>query len=537
MSQPGIRVLGGRYRLTHRVGRGGMGAVWQAHDELLGREVAVKEILLPQGLDEEQLAATRGRALREARAAARVRHPAVVTIHDVVIEDDHPWIVMDYVRARSLDERLRDGGALPVTEVARIGEALIGALEAIHAQGIVHRDLKPANVLMEEDGHVVLTDFGIATIEGDARLTASGLLIGTPGYMAPERLAGRPGGPASDLWSLGAVLYTAVEGRLPYEGNTPMVIASAVLTRDPAEQRRSGPLGPVITGLLARDPADRMDARTAADRLAALTRDRAPDLSARSRAPLPPNDDQTRRYPPGEITESAPATRPAETAKTAETARGAQLGPVPGWLREPAFGAAGTRPAGRASLRPTWTRSPARVAGTVAAVAVIGLVVWLVTTAPFGDGGGTDLGATARPTPDPCTLLSPAQLTTLVQGAKATSMPDFGEGAECVWRSAEPSGGTVLTIDLASFTKEAGASTALADRQNKTSVGSSLAISGIGNEVFAHEDRANGEVDVLFRRGRNVVVVRYDDVEEEKAQRCAFQAARWADAALGRFGR
>lgn len=298
MSEPARPILGGRYQLVDRVGSGGMGTVWRARDQLLGREVAVKQILLPQGLDAEQLDAARGRALREARAAAQVRHPAVVTIYDVVIENDQPWIVMEFVKERSLDDRLRDEKRLPVPEVARIGAALVDALTAIHSQGILHRDVKPGNVLVGDGGLVVLTDFGLATIEGDPRLTATNLLIGTPGYMAPERLAGDPVGPASDLWSLGAVLYAAAEGRSPYDGRTPVVVASAVLTGEPRPTRRSGALAPVISALLARDPADRMDAPTAARRLAELAagdsvggsgeRGRAGTGAPRSSRPAPP---------------------------------------------------------------------------------------------------------------------------------------------------------------------------------------------------------------------------------------------------------
>jgi serine/threonine protein kinase len=506
--------------MVDQVGRGGMGAVWRARDELLGREVAVKEILLPHGLDDEQLAATRGRALREARAAAQVRHPAVVTIHDVVIEDDHPWIVMDFIRARSLDDRLRQGGALPVAEVARIGEVLLGALSAIHDRGIVHRDVKPANVLLDDDGQVVLTDFGIATIEGDVRFTASGLLVGTPGFMAPERLAGRPVGPPSDLWSLGAVLYAAAEGRPPYEGDTPMVIASAALTRDPAPPRRSGPLGPVITGLLAREPGDRMDARTAAGRLASIARDRAPGEPAQSPPRRPPRDERTRTDPLGAAAGSPAATRRIETSP------GDRLGPVPDWLRRPASTpAAGALSSGRTSWRPAWAPSPIGVAAAVVALAVIGLVIWFVAAAPFG-GGPVDAVT------DPCNLLTDAQAATLAPGIHKTSLPDPHSG-ECDW-SAGQSNATALTVHLASFGKAESAAADLGDRQNHVSAaGVPVAASGIGDEAYARGD-PDRQVVVLFRRGRNVVELEYDG---DRAQQNALQAARWADAYLGRLGR
>ncbi|MGI8331484.1 protein kinase domain-containing protein [Actinomadura scrupuli] len=524
MSQPGARVLAGRYQILDRLGRGGMGAVWRARDQLLAREVAVKEILLPQGLDEEQLAATRGRALREARAAAQVRHPAVVTIHDVVIEDGHPWIVMDYVRARSLDDHLQDAGALSVAETARIGEALLGALQAVHGHGIVHRDLKPANVLLGDDGQVVLTDFGIATIEGDLRFTGTGLLIGTPGYMAPERLAGQAAGPPSDLWSLGAVLYTAVEGRPPYEGNTPMMISSAVLTGDPAPPRRSGELGPVIIGLLARDPGVRMDAPTAAGRLAAIGRDPGPAAGSRSR----PSGQRTRWEPPAAETTPVPATRPLGEPDQKE------IGPVPGWLSGPRPGFASgaqlaQRPAGPAASRRAWGARPIRIAAVVtAAVVLAGVLIWVVSSIPSGGSGGAT-GATGL-TADPCTLLTTDQLRTLVPGTQKTPTVDK---AECEWKA--PSGGAALTIRLQSFTKDEQAAAALHDLQNHASARSRPA-SGIGSEAYSDDQRTgqvngtpSGRIEVLFRRDKNVVTLDYDGPKEEEN---GLQAARWVDAAL-----
>ncbi|MEV5576578.1 protein kinase [Spirillospora sp. NPDC052269] len=317
-------MLNGRYRIADRLGSGGMGSVWRAHDELLGREVAVKEILLPHGLDEAALAALRVRALAEARAAARVRHPGVITIHDVVIEDGHPWIVMELVRARSLDDRIREAGALSVAETARIGAELADALRAVHALGIVHRDLKPANVLLEPDGHVVLTDFGIATIEGDLRLTASGLLIGTPGFMAPERLAGEPSGRPSDLWCLGAVLYSAVEGGRPFEGTTPAMVAAAVLAGTAAPQARSGPLSPLITALLERDPAARPDASETTERLKATTAD---EPRPETRPDLQPSNTPAAPVIPRPHTPTLRASTPEPPGAERE------IGAVPEWMR------------------------------------------------------------------------------------------------------------------------------------------------------------------------------------------------------------
>ncbi|MDP9241137.1 MAG: serine/threonine protein kinase, partial [Actinomycetota bacterium] len=256
-----VRVITGRYRLDSKIGQGGMGTVWRAYDEFLGRTVAVKEIDLPRLADFDQ-GELRERALREARAAARLTHPNVVVVHDVVVEDGNPWIVMALVEAESLADVLRSRGPLPPARVAQIGLAVLGALETAHAAGIVHRDVKPANVLLARDGRIVLTDFGIATLEGDPSLTSAGLLLGAPAYIAPERAGGDRPGPASDLWSLGATLYAAVEGRPPYEQDSPMATLSALMTEDPPPPRIAGALTPALLGLLQRDPSRRPDTAT-----------------------------------------------------------------------------------------------------------------------------------------------------------------------------------------------------------------------------------------------------------------------------------
>jgi eukaryotic-like serine/threonine-protein kinase len=247
------RLVGGRYRLDAPLGRGGMGVVWRARDELLHREVAVKEVLLHPGLSPQERAVACERMQREARLAAGVRHPAVLTVFDVVNEDDRPWIVMELIDGRSLEQVVLDGGPLDPRQVARIGRELLGALSAAHATGVLHRDVKPANVLLARDGRVLLTDFGIATWEGATSLTQSGAFVGSPGYVAPEVALGEQPGPGADLWSLGATLYMAVEGRPPYAGATAMATLSALLTSDPPAPFRAGPLRPVLAGLLQRD--------------------------------------------------------------------------------------------------------------------------------------------------------------------------------------------------------------------------------------------------------------------------------------------
>ncbi|MFD2353391.1 serine/threonine-protein kinase [Nonomuraea ferruginea] len=196
------RQVGNRYRLVEPLGEGGMGVVWRAYDELLDRTVAIKEVRY-SGVGERQRAELNRRTIREARAAGRLDHPSVVVIHDVVEEDGRPWIVMQLVRSRSLAEAIRADGPLPVARAAAIGARVLDALRAAHATGVLHRDVKPENVLLADDGRVVLTDFGIATMESEAGLTATGSLVGTPAYMPPERLNGEPARPESDLWSLG----------------------------------------------------------------------------------------------------------------------------------------------------------------------------------------------------------------------------------------------------------------------------------------------------------------------------------------------
>ncbi|MFH8442826.1 serine/threonine-protein kinase [Streptomyces sp. NPDC018026] len=254
------RLIAGRYRLIAKLGHGGMGTVWRAKDETVDREVAVKEPRVPDHLPERERANAFERMRREARAAARLDHPAVVDVHDVAVVDDQPWIVMELVRGRSLGDALQEG-TLSAREAARIGLEVLGALEAAHAAGVLHRDVKPDNVLLGRHDRVVLTDFGIAQIEGETSLTDTGGFVGSPEYIAPERVLGQRPGPASDLWSLGVVLYAATEGVSPFRrSNTPATLQS-VLNATPAPPASAqGPLAEVITGLLDKDPARRPDA-------------------------------------------------------------------------------------------------------------------------------------------------------------------------------------------------------------------------------------------------------------------------------------
>ncbi|WP_164873213.1 serine/threonine-protein kinase, partial [Streptomyces resistomycificus] len=270
------RTVGGRYRLVERIGSGGMGTVWRAVDELVEREVAVKQPRLPGDPESESRQRAAHRLYREARAAARVDHPSAVSIHDVVVEEEDglPWIVMELVRGESMHELLQRGPLEPA-EAARIGLAVLGALRAAHAVGIVHRDVKPANVLLGRHHRVVLTDFGIAHVQGEESLTVSGEFVGSLEFIAPERMSG-PGaaGPSSDLWSLGVLLYAAVEGGSPFRRTTLESTLAAILAADPPEPKQAGPLGPLLVRLLAKDPERRPGPEEVAAVLEAAARER-----------------------------------------------------------------------------------------------------------------------------------------------------------------------------------------------------------------------------------------------------------------------
>jgi Serine/threonine protein kinase len=307
------RLVGRRYRLLSPVGRGGMGIVWHAHDVLLDRDVAVKELILPFGLDHAGKQIAFRRVLREARSAARLSHPGIITVHDVIEEDGQPWIVMELVRAWSLEQAIRQNGPLPAAQVAEIGIRVLDALRHAHAHGILHRDVKPGNVLLTED-RVVLTDFGIAALEGEVSVTQTGLLMGSPAYIPPERLQGRPITQAADLWSFGATLYAAVEGRPPYEGPDAVAVLGAVLTQEPTRPQRAGALLPVIEGLLRKNPADRISAAAASDMLERVLRAHGSVRPPRHHNP-PPDPDPTslRSLPPLDVPSGPMPSRIIET--------------------------------------------------------------------------------------------------------------------------------------------------------------------------------------------------------------------------------
>ncbi|MFI9807715.1 protein kinase [Streptomyces sp. NPDC052301] len=347
------RLVAGRYRLLGKLGHGGMGTVWRAKDETVDREVAVKEPRVPDHLPERERANAFERMRREARAAARLDHPAVVTVHDVAVVDGRPWIVMELVRGRTLGSVLQEGTMGP-REAARVGLEVLGALEAAHAAGVLHRDVKPDNVLLGRHDRVVLTDFGIAQIEGDSRLTDTGGFVGSPEYIAPERVLGQRPGPASDLWSLGVLLYTATEGVSPFRrSNTPATLQSVLNAHPASPAAARGPLAEVIDGLLRKDPAHRPPAA----RVRAL-------LEEAVEPPAPP-------VPTRQVQTTAPAAGPRRLGRGAWLGLGAVLvaaavtaylvladpfaGPLPdGWAKRPvpALGATLAVPADYQVTRP-----------------------------------------------------------------------------------------------------------------------------------------------------------------------------------------
>ncbi|MEU8765704.1 serine/threonine-protein kinase [Streptomyces griseus] len=286
------RLLAGRYRLGEVLGRGGMGTVWRADDETLGRTVAVKELRFPGAIDEDEKRRLITRTLREAKAIARIRNNSAVTVYDVVDEDDRPWIVMELIEGKSLAEAIREDGTLTPRRAAEVGLAILDVLRSAHREGILHRDVKPSNVLIAEDGRVVLTDFGIAQVEGDPSVTSTGMLVGAPSYISPERARGHKPGPPADLWSLGGLLYASVEGCPPYDKGSAIATLTAVMTEPLDPPKNAGPLTEVIYGLLARDPDQRLDDAGAR----ALLNDviNAPD----SPAPAPADSTQIMALPP-----------------------------------------------------------------------------------------------------------------------------------------------------------------------------------------------------------------------------------------------
>jgi eukaryotic-like serine/threonine-protein kinase len=342
-AEPG-RLLAGRYRLGEVIGRGGMGVVWRAADELLDRDVAVKEIIWPASFTEHEQQTACRRASREAQMAARLNHPNVIRIYDIVEEDGNPWIVMELLPYRSLRDRVQEEGPLAPAQAAQVGLAILAALRAAHAEGIVHRDVKPANILVGlDDDRVVLTDFGIARAADSATLTTAGVLIGSPSYIAPERARGGPSGASGDLWGLGATLYAAVEGRPPFDREHALASLTAVVADEPDPPTHAGPLWPVISGLLRKDPEARL---TAAETEQLLNRVvAAPDRARANQVPtIPTPADEPPADPVSAPSDPAPPAPPEPAPAEPAPAEPEAAGPVsPGRSRSPRL----WRPRGR----------------------------------------------------------------------------------------------------------------------------------------------------------------------------------------------
>ncbi|MDW5326349.1 serine/threonine-protein kinase [Plantactinospora sp. KLBMP9567] len=313
MSSAPPQLIADRYRLIEPLGQGGMGRVWKARDEVLHRDVAIKELVPPPGLTEDERREMRERSLREARAIARLNHANVVRVFDVLRTDGDPWIVMEYIPSRSLQDALASDGPVSPARAAEIGLGVLGALKSAHRAGVMHRDVKPGNVLLGDDGRVVLTDFGLATVPGDPNVTRTGLVLGSPAYIAPERARDGTAGPEGDLWSLGATLYAAVEGQSPFARPSAIATLAALATEPPPVSRRAGPLKTVLAGLLRKDPANRINAEVAERLLRrASGRRRSPGMSLLDgvrrpgpNGPREPGEPRTRIVP-------LPAPRPAQ---------------------------------------------------------------------------------------------------------------------------------------------------------------------------------------------------------------------------------
>lgn len=396
-------LLAGRYRLGEVLGRGGMGTVWRAIDETLGRPVAVKELRLSADVDDEERRRLITRTLREAKATAQIPGTSAVTVFDVVEEDDRPWIVMELVEGRSLSEVIRDDGPLTPRRAAEVALAVLDVLQAAHDLGIIHRDVKPSNVILADDGRTVLTDFGIAQVEGDPSVTSTGMLVGAPSYISPERARGRRPGPASDLWSLGALVYASVEGHPPYDRGSAIATLTAVMT-DPVEPpKNAGGLTEAIYGLLRKDPAERLDGEAARDIFAEVSN--APEAPVPADPPAAANPTSTVALPPPQDT--------APNGGSAGNAAPAPGGPVTGKV------------------------PPKRliVIAAVVAIALIGAALGLVI-ALTGDSGsdkasGTHTGQTKGKASQPA--------TTSETGGPSSSKSD-GSGQPATASASSPAG-------------------------------------------------------------------------------------------------
>jgi eukaryotic-like serine/threonine-protein kinase len=358
------RVIAGRYRLHHVLGNGSMGTVWSAYDEFLHRKVAVKEVLLPPGIPADEADALRERTVREARAIAVVSHPNVVTLHDIARHEGEPFVVMELVPSRSLAEFVREQGPLNPKQAAAVADAVAAALGAAHQAGITHRDVKPGNVLVGDSGQIKLTDFGIARNVAETTMTSTGIMLGSPAFIAPEVASGQEVTPAADLWSLGATLFAVLEGHPPYDAdNDPLATVTEVVHGEVPKPTSAGALKPVIMGLMVKDPAARMSLAEIRRRLRSLVPEPDASLFPHAEAAAPTQE----RRRPSLLAKSFARPRPPEPAENAELA--IDPGPLP-------FTPSSARP-----KAPPRTHGRAR--GTLAslAIALIAVVLFVVSTA------------------------------------------------------------------------------------------------------------------------------------------------------------
>jgi serine/threonine protein kinase len=437
-------LVAGRYRLGRQIGSGAMGIVWQAHDERLHRTVAVKQMLLQPGLSAAQAEEARRRCMREGRIAARLTHPNAITVYDVAEHDDDPWLIMEYLPSKSLATVLSEQGTLPPPEAARIGAQVASALVAAHAAGIVHRDIKPANVLLGDDGTVKITDFGISRATGDVTVTATGMLAGTPAYLAPEVAKGEDPKPAADVFSLGSTLYTAVEGHSPFglSENT-LALLYAVAAGKITPPRQAGPLTALLMQLLRVEPSERPALTTTRDNLLAVAEGRQPapmssvaaptDRIAGSRFPgrpgpqgpppqrpaqqwAPPPHQPPPSPPEGTRLDVRPFSEPAQSGPILREPP--QNGPPPrGPVRHPQGGA----PSGNKNAR---MRSIVLTVLAIVAAALVGILVASLLSSGNDDNGQAGNGPpTTREAVTQSEVTSSSQTTTTTTPTTTTTTP------------------------------------------------------------------------------------------------------------------
>ncbi|MEU8432160.1 serine/threonine-protein kinase [Streptomyces sp. NPDC029216] len=474
------RLLARRYRLGAVLGKGGMGTVWRAEDEVLGRTVAVKELRFGGGVDEDEKRRLITRTLREAKAIARIRNEGAVTVYDVVDEDARPWIVMELIEGPSLAEFVRENGPLTPRRAAEVGLAVLDVLRAAHRQGILHRDVKPSNVLIAASGRVVLTDFGIAQVEGDPSITSTGMLVGAPSYISPERARGYKPGPPADMWSLGGLLYAAVEGVPPYDKGSALATLTAVMTEPVDPPKNAGPaLTEVIYGLLVKDPALRLDEDRARSMLTAVIN--APEPPP---APEPvPAVEETR---PISLTKAeAEAEKAAEKAAKKERerrereqrdrTRAALKAARKAAAAEAAASAAEAPPQRPSTVAPASLTDvmPRRtialaIAGVLVVLAVIGSLIAYAVSGQDEKGGRKDEGK-GGPTPAASAGQSPGNSPAVSQASSPAPGP-----------SASPSPGGSPNPGASGANPGAGADPAQNQGQNSQGQGASPGGSGAG---------------------------------------------------------